>query len=112
MVSGAAQENAYRADAKAVLQKMFAYSFPIDDIEVRVQNNGVWLTQMAISELFDVGRSVIAKHQRDVFQIRRIGVAKFRQRAAKALSAFGKLWYVLDKISIINHPDKVAEINR
>ena len=110
MVSGAAQENAYRADAKAVLQKMFAYSFPIDDIEVRVQNNGVWLTQMAISELFDVGRSVIAKHQRDVFQIRRIGVAKFRQRAAKALSAFGKLWYVLDKISIINHPDKVAEI--
>ena len=73
MVSGAAQENAYRADAKAVLQKMFAYSFPIDDIEVRVQNNDVWLTQMAISELFDVGRSVIAKHQRDVFQIRRIG---------------------------------------
>ncbi len=62
MVSGAAQENAYRADAKAALRKMFAYSFPIDDIEVRVQNNDVWLTQMAISELFDVGRSVIAKH--------------------------------------------------
>ena len=33
-----------------------------DGIEVRVQNGDVWLTQKAISQLFDVDRSVITKH--------------------------------------------------
>ena len=30
-----------------------------DGIEVRVQNHDVWLTQKAISQLFDVDRSVV-----------------------------------------------------
>ena len=30
-----------------------------DGIEVRVQNGDVWLTQKAISQLFDVDRSVV-----------------------------------------------------
>ena len=33
-----------------------------DGIEVRVQNNDVWLTQKAIAQLFDVDRSVVSKH--------------------------------------------------
>lgn len=33
-----------------------------DGIEVRVQNNNVWLTQKAISQLFEVDRSVVTKH--------------------------------------------------
>ena len=33
-----------------------------EGIEVRVQDGDVWLTQMAISKLFDVDRSVITKH--------------------------------------------------
>ena len=33
-----------------------------DGIEVRVQDNNVWLTQKAIGQLFDVDRSVITKH--------------------------------------------------
>ena len=33
-----------------------------DGIEVRVQNGDVWLTQKAISQLFDVDRSVVTKH--------------------------------------------------
>ena len=33
-----------------------------DGIEVRVQDHDVWLTQKAISKLFDVDRSVVSKH--------------------------------------------------
>ena len=39
-----------------------------DSIEVRVQNNDVWLTQKAMGELFDVDRSVIGKHLKKVFE--------------------------------------------
>ena len=39
-----------------------------DGIEVRVQNGDVWLTQKAISRLFDVDRSVVTKHLKNVFQ--------------------------------------------
>lgn len=38
-----------------------------DGIEVRVQDNDVWLTQKAIAQLFDVERSVISKHLKNVF---------------------------------------------
>lgn len=36
-------------------------------IEVRVQDGDVWLTQKAIGQLFDVDRSVVAKHLKNVF---------------------------------------------
>ena len=38
-----------------------------EGIEVRVQDGDVWLTQMAISKLFDVDRSVITKHLQNIF---------------------------------------------
>ncbi len=38
-----------------------------DSIEVRVQDGDVWLTQKAMGELFDIDRSVIAKHLKKVF---------------------------------------------
>lgn len=38
-----------------------------EGIEVRVQNNDVWLTQKAIGQLFDVDRSVITKHLKKIF---------------------------------------------
>ncbi len=37
-------------------------------IEVRVQNHDVWLTQKAIGQLFDVDRSVVTKHLKNVFE--------------------------------------------
>ncbi len=37
-------------------------------VEVRVQNNDVWLTQKAIGQLFDVDRSVVAKHLKKIFE--------------------------------------------
>ena len=37
-------------------------------MEVRVQNGDVWLTQKAISQLFDVDRSVVTKHLSNIFK--------------------------------------------
>lgn len=39
-----------------------------DGIEVRVQNNDVWLTQRAIAQLFNVDRSVVSKHLSNIFK--------------------------------------------
>ncbi|MCQ4638568.1 virulence RhuM family protein [Anaerovorax odorimutans] len=39
-----------------------------DSIEVRVQEGDVWLTQKAIGRLFDVERSVITKHLKNIFE--------------------------------------------
>ena len=39
-----------------------------DGIEVRVQDHDVWLTQKAIGQLFDVDRSVITKHLKNVLE--------------------------------------------
>lgn len=39
-----------------------------DSIEVRVQDGDVWLTQKAISMLFDVDRSVVTKHIKNIFE--------------------------------------------
>ena len=39
-----------------------------DGIEVRIQNGDVWLTQKAISQLFDVDRSVVTKHLSNIFK--------------------------------------------
>ena len=39
-----------------------------DGIEVRIQNQDVWLTQKAIGQLFDVDRSVVTKHLNNIFK--------------------------------------------
>lgn len=39
-----------------------------EGIEVRVQDGDVWLTQKAISELFEVDRSVVTKHLKNIFE--------------------------------------------
>lgn len=38
-----------------------------DNIEVRVQDHQVWLTQKAIAQLFDVGRTTVTKHLNNIF---------------------------------------------
>lgn len=39
-----------------------------DGIEVRVQSQDVWLTQKAIAQLFEVDRSVVTKHLKNVYE--------------------------------------------
>ena len=38
-----------------------------DGIEVRIQDHDVWLTQKAIGQLFNIDRSVVAKHLKNIF---------------------------------------------
>lgn len=56
-----------------------------DGIEVRVQDHNVWLTQKAIGQLFDVDRSVVTKHLKNVFDSGELNekavCAKFAQTA-------------------------------
>ncbi len=56
-----------------------------EGIEVRVQNNDVWLTQKAIGQLFDVDRTVVTKHLKNVFDSGELDknsvCAKFAQTA-------------------------------
>lgn len=46
---------------------MFTKDAHEDGIEVRVQDYDVWLTQKAIGQLFDVDRSVITKHLKNIY---------------------------------------------
>lgn len=56
-----------------------------DGIEVRVQDNDVWLTQKAIAQLFDIERSVVTKHLKNIFESKELleesVCAKFAQTA-------------------------------
>lgn len=56
-----------------------------DGIEVRIQNRDVWLTQKAIAQLFNVDRSVVTKHLKNIFEsgelIEGTVCAKFAQTA-------------------------------
>lgn len=56
-----------------------------EGIEVRVQDHDVWLTQKAIEQLFNVDRSVVTKHLKNIFESRELDenavCAKFAQTA-------------------------------
>ena len=39
-----------------------------DGLEVRVQDQDVWLTQKAIAQLFEVDRSVVTKHLKNIYE--------------------------------------------
>lgn len=56
-----------------------------EGIEVRVQDQDVWLTQKAIGQLFDVDRSVVTKHLKNIFEsgelVENSVCAKFAQTA-------------------------------
>ena len=61
-----------------------------ESIEVRVQDDDVWLTQASIAKLFGVDRSVITKHLKTIFdggEVEESSVcAKFAQTADEMLS--------------------------
>ena len=56
-----------------------------EGIEVRVQDHDVWLTQKVIGQLFDVDRSVVTKHLKNIFESSELDensvCAKFAQTA-------------------------------
>ena len=56
-----------------------------DGIEVRVQDHNDWLTQKGIGQLFDLDRSVVTKHLKNIFEQKELDedlvCAKFAQTA-------------------------------
>ena len=46
-----------------------------EGIEVRVQDHDVWLTQNAIGQLFDVDRSVVTKHLKNIYESGELSLA-------------------------------------
>ena len=77
-----------------------------DGIEVRVQNGDVWLTQKAISQLFDVDRSVVTKHLSNIFkegELDENSDAESFQAVADATLAYHKK----GQIEYIPFPDKL-----
>lgn len=78
-----------------------------DGIEVRVQNGDVWLTQKAISQLFDVDRSVITKHLSNIFKEGELDensvCAKFAQTADDG-KTYNYKFYSLAAIIAVGYP--------
>ena len=56
--------------AKEGFNNILLYTTPngIVKIEVYLQNETIWLTQQKIADLFDVERSVVTKHLKNIFQ--------------------------------------------
>lgn len=77
-----------------------------DSIEVRVQDENVWLTQDGISRLFDKGRSTITEHLNSIFaegELKEDSVCrKFRLTAADGKS-YNTKFYNLDAIISVGY---------
>ena len=69
-----------------------------DGIEVRVQNENVWLTQKAIGRLFDVDRSVVTKHLKNIYK-------------EGELDEKCKLVQILHKLQIMEKPINISFIH-
>ena len=77
-----------------------------DTIEVRVQDENVWLTQEGIARLFDVERSVVTKHLKNVFEDNELQedsvCAKFAHTAADG-KTYNTKFYNLDAIISVGY---------
>jgi hypothetical protein len=75
-------------------------------IEVRLENETVWLSQVQMAELFDKGRSTIAEHIQNVFEEGELEESsvcrKFRQTAADGKN-YEVLHYNLDLIISVGY---------
>ena len=61
------KENKFQIRNSTVDFLVFTKDSREEGIEVRVQDGDVWLTQKAIGQLFDVDRSVVTKHLKNIF---------------------------------------------
>lgn len=77
-----------------------------DSIEVRVQDENVWLTQDGISRLFDIDRTVVTKHLKNIFiekEIEESSVcAKFALTASDG-KTYNTKFYNLDAIISVGY---------
>jgi hypothetical protein len=84
------------------------YSTPSGDVQVEVlfKNENVWLTQKLIAKLFDIDRSVITKHLKNIFNegelVKRSVSAKIAH-TAKDGKKYKTLFYNLDAIISVGY---------
>ena len=75
------------------------------DLNVRLEQNTLWLNQAQLSELFEVDRSVITKHIRNIFKINELdekGTCAFFAHMA-AGRAYQTVYYNLDVIISVGY---------
>ena len=77
-----------------------------DGIEVRYQDETIWLTQKLMAELFDVERSVVTKHLKNIFDDKELEqesvCANFAHTASDGKS-YNTLFYNLDAIISVGY---------
>ncbi|MDR3289494.1 MAG: virulence RhuM family protein [Peptococcaceae bacterium] len=85
---------------------MFTKQAGEDSIEVRVQDNNVWLTQKAIAQLFDIDRSVVTKHLQNTYETQELDenrtCAKYAQVADNG-KTYRYLFYSLEAIIAVGY---------
>lgn len=76
------------------------------NIEVMYAHENVWLTQKKISELFDVDRSVVTKHLRNIFQQRELeetSVCAYFAHTAEDGKEYQTRFYSLEAIIAVGY---------
>src|SRR3989338_11381165 len=77
-----------------------------DGIEVRYEDNTIWLTQKLMAELFDVSVSAINQHLKNIFESKELSqdsvIRKFRTTAADG-KTYNTNFYNLDAIISIGY---------
>ena len=80
-----------------------------DSVEVRVQDGNVWLTQKGIGQLFDLERSVVTKHLKNIFRegelVENSTCAKFAQVADNG-KTYKYIFYSLPAIIAVGYRAK------
>jgi hypothetical protein len=77
-----------------------------NSIEVRVENETVWLTQKYIAELFDVQRPAITKHLKNIFadmELDEESVSSILEHTANDGKTYQTKYYSLDAIISIGY---------
>jgi hypothetical protein len=72
-----------------------------EGIEVRYQDETLWLTQDAIATLFDKGRSTITEHLKNIFQSQELqedSVCRKFRRTASDGKEYATKYYNLDAV--------------
>ena len=77
-----------------------------DNIEVRVQDHQVWLTQKAIGQLFDVTRSMVTRHLQNIFsegELEENSVCSFFEQTADDGKTYRYKFYSLPAIIAVGY---------
>jgi hypothetical protein len=74
-----------------------------NNVEVRLEQETVWLTQKQMAELFDTERSVITKHLRNIFESKELGEKSNVQKMHIAHSDKPVTFYNLDVIISVGY---------